>query len=188
VAQLFKELGAVVIDADQLGHEVLKRPLNARRIGQMFGTDVLAADGGVRRTELANLVFGEGADAQRRLKELEKLTHPQIHADAVKILRQLQESDTPPALVVLDAPLLLEAGWEPMCDVIVFIDSPASVRQQRAAQRGWTEQQFQQRENAQMPLEQKRKKATHIVNGDAPRTELTQTVERLCNELIENRK
>lgn len=183
VARLFEMKNAKIIDADLLGHEVLKRPLIARRLGQIFGPQILDAEGRVDRSKLAQLVFGADPSCAARLEQLEKIMHPQIHAAAVRSLRRFQESETPPAVVVIDAPLLLEAGWAPLCDVILFIDTPIELRMQRARERGWSGQQFKDREAAQLSLYQKRAAATHIIDGCAEHSALTATIDRLLDEM-----
>lgn len=187
VARIFEQHGGVIIDADELGHTVLSRPLNARRIGQIFGTQVLDSDGQVSRQRLGQLVFGDDVESQQRLALLEEVVHPQIHAEAVKQLRKLREQTNPPSVIVIDAPLLLEADWAPMCDLILYIDAPAHVRQQRATQRGWSEQHFQHREANQLSLEEKRKQATHFIDGSADDADLAAAIDRILAELSSHR-
>ena len=183
VARTLERLGAVSIDADQLGHQVLLRPLIVRRLRQLFGPHIIDAAGVVKRKELGELVFGDSAAAGEARRELEAIVHPLIHAAAVHQLRGLQEAEDPPELVVIDAPLLLEAGWAPLCDAILFIDSPTEVRLRRARERGWSEQDFNHREAAQMPLERKRKEATHIIVGEAEPQEQERQLRRLIEEI-----
>ncbi len=185
VAQVFEDLGAVKIDADVLGHEVLKRPLIARRLRQVFGEQILLDDGSVDRRKLGTLVFGTQPQAHAARKQLEEIVHPLIHAAAVQELRKFKESTAPPLAVVIDAPLLLEAGWAPLCDAILFIDTPVEVRRRRAVERGWTEQDFGSREAAQLSLQEKRVQATHIVPGDGTAEELRRTLRKLIDEIAE---
>ena len=77
--------------------------------------------------------------------------------------------DDPPRAIVIDAPLLLEAGWEPLCDLILFVDAPRSLRLERARQRGWSEAEFDYREAAQRTLDDKRRAATNIVHSTDPK-------------------
>jgi dephospho-CoA kinase len=118
---------------------------------------------------LAELVFGVDSESEARRKKLEETIHPLIHAEAVRRLRGFKEQDDPPRAIVIDAPLLLEAGWEPLCDLILFVDAPRSLRLERARQRGWSEAEFDYREAAQRTLDDKRRAATNIVHSTDPK-------------------
>jgi dephospho-CoA kinase len=115
---------------------------------------------------------------------LEKLVHPLIHADAIRQLRMLKESDNPPVAVVIDAPLLIEAGWEPLCQAIIFVDTDTNDRRSRAMARDWTSQQFDSREAAQMPLEEKRQRATHILDGSLGPDELRRKLKQMLDQIV----
>ncbi|MCA9132773.1 MAG: dephospho-CoA kinase [Planctomycetales bacterium] len=183
VASLLEQRGAAIIDADQLAHAVLRRPLNVRRLRQLFGPQIVDAEENVNRQELAQLVFGDEAQAIHRRSQLEGLVHPQIYAVAVKQLEELRQRTPLPSLVVIDAPLLLEAGWAPLCDLILFVDAPLEIRQQRAAQRGWDKQDLQAREAAQWSLDRKRQEATHFIDSTADGPHLEAALDRLLAQL-----
>ncbi len=183
VSRVFAELGAGLIDADKIGHEVLNRPLIARRLRQIFGEQVLASDGSVDRKQLGKLVFGSDGQARARLAQLEEIVHPVIQAHAVRMLSQFKQADPPPPAVVIDAPLLLEAGWAPMCDIIVFIDTPEEIRRERAVQRGWTSDHFAERERLQLSLDEKKAQATHVLNGNTDEKQLRISVKRLLEQM-----
>lgn len=172
VASLLSEMGAEVIDADALGHGVLEQPLIVRRLTQEFGDDILA-DGEKPRIDrrlLGELVFGEDQESADNRAKLEAIVHPVIHAEAIRKLRALKESDEPPMCIVVDAPLLLEADWAPMCDLIVFVEAPVSLRLERAMARGWSEAHFYKREATQLSIKEKLAAATHKVQSvDLPR-------------------
>ena len=86
--------------------------------------------------------------------------------------------------VVLDAAILLEAGWQDLCDIVVFVDSPRSERLRRAADhRGWSEADFDSRERAQWPCEEKRRHADYVIRNDASRDSLRREVEALVRAL-----
>ncbi len=170
-ADLLRQAGAKLIDADAIGHEVLSQPLLVRRLTQEFGKEILMDGDAVAvidRRKLAELVFGADAESVARRESLETILHPLIHAEAIRKLRGFKEQLDPPEAVVVDAPLLLEANWAPMCDLILFIDSDYERRLARALERGWTKDQFDSREDAQLDLDEKRRAATHILkNNDA---------------------
>jgi dephospho-CoA kinase len=176
VAQMLVDLGAGLLDADRAGHAVLAEDAAVQQaLRKRWGDAVFAADGAVDRAAVARRVFGPGeaADAERRF--LEGLLHPDIG-------RRLQAQRAQYAaegreVVVLDAALLFEADWRPMCDVVLFVDAPRETRLQRAMQRGWTEADFAQREAAQWPVEDKRRAADYVLSNVGSEKELRQAVQ-----------
>lgn len=164
-AKILVQMGAKIIDADKLGHSVLNRPLILRRLSHLLGSGIQLPDGTVDRAAISRLVFGNDQASTARRKILEDTLHPVIHAEAVKQLRSLRSAEPPSLAVVLDAPLLLEANWTPMCDIILFVDCPVELRRERALARNWDETDFQNREAAQMAVDSKRQHATHVVDG-----------------------
>ena len=173
VANVLVEMGAGLVSADTIGHEVLQQPLVVRKLAQDFGDSILSGEEAgfrqISRQRLAELVFGMDSESEARRKKLEETIHPLIHAEAVRRLRGFKEQDDPPRAIVIDAPLLLEAGWEPLCDLILFVDAPRSLRLERARQRGWSEAEFDYREAAQRTLDDKRRAATNIVHSTDPK-------------------
>ncbi|MEO8269708.1 MAG: dephospho-CoA kinase [Aureliella sp.] len=183
VAAIFASLGAAVVDADRLGHDILQLPLIARQLTRRFGPSILDLTGGIDRRELGKLVFGDTPDSSKRLQQLEKVIHPQIHAEVIHELERLKASNPRPSAIVIDAPLLLEAEWAPLCDLILFIDTPVEIRHERAGQRGWSIEHFNSREQAQLSLDNKRRAATHIIDGTADDASLRSIVTRLLGEM-----
>ncbi len=183
VANMFRTLGAKVIDADELGHEVLQQPAVARHLSQLFGGAILDESGQVIRRELGKLVFGDDAESAIRLEQLEQVVHPLIHAEALNRLREVQNNPFRPPAVVIDAPLLLEAHWTPLCDVILFVDTPEKVRMERAKQRGWSPEHFIARERSQWSLDEKRKAATHFISGTLDEPGLRKEITNLISEM-----
>lgn len=184
VAAMFASLGAAVIDADRLGHDILQLPLIVRQLTQLFGPLILDEAGGIDRRELGKLVFGTAPESAQRLNQLEEVLHPQIYAEAVRELKRLLASNPRPSAIIIDAPLLLEAEWAALCDLILFIDTPVEVRRDRAAQRGWSTEHFDSREQAQWSLDAKRRAATHIIDGTADDISLRSTIARLLREML----
>ena len=167
VAQLFEERGAGLLDADRAGHEVLAHDGEVRQaVVDRWGPSVLAADGSVDRAAIAARVFDANDVSATERQYLESLLHPRIR-------RLLAEKTTQFAAqgrlaVVLDAPLLLEAGWGPLCDLVVMVEADRDVRLARAEERGWSAAEFSRREAAQWPVAEKRRAAhaTLVNSGD----------------------
>ncbi|MEZ6076753.1 MAG: dephospho-CoA kinase [Pirellulaceae bacterium] len=182
VAAMFASLGAAVIDADRLGHDILQWPTIVRQLTQRLGPSILNEDGRIDRRQLSKLVFGSEPDSAQRLKQLEEVLHPQIYAEAVRELKRLLASERRPSAIVIDAPLLLEAQWAPMCDLILFIDTPEEVRavERPSADGALNTSNRVNRSNGRLTP---RRAATHIIDGTADETSLRSTITRLLREM-----
>jgi dephospho-CoA kinase len=163
VARQLAQLGAGVLDADRAGHEVLRRPEIEAAARARWGPEVFGPDGRIDRAKLAKIVFARGPEAAGERKYLEELTHPPIGRLLEEHADRLAAEDCPAA--VLDAPLLLEAGWGRFCDMLVLVDAPRELRLARAVRRGWSEEDFVAREDAQESLDSKRAVADAIVDN-----------------------
>ncbi len=161
VAKMLGSLGAKVIDADEMAHELLERPEVKKGILERWGKRVLGRQGRVDRSKLASIVFSNG----KSLKELTELLHPPI---IESIRREVAEKSGP---LVLDAALLVETELDKICDVLVFVEVGLEVKKERAWLRGWSQDEVQRREHFQLPESQKRQKAQFIVNNDSSEEE-----------------
>jgi len=163
VAELFRQQGAVVLDADRVGHEVLRLPAVRAAVGGRWGNDVIGPDGEIDRKALGRIVFAPPPDGPRQLAELERITHPEIRRRLAAEIEQLAKSQT--RLAILDAPVMLKSGWDRLCDAIAFVDVPRELRLARALGRGWTAEDFARREAAQEPVDQKRSRADFVLDN-----------------------
>ncbi|MEW4562170.1 dephospho-CoA kinase [Bremerella sp. JC770] len=160
-----RQLGAVVFDADKAGHRVLEMPQVKEEIRARFSSAVFDAQGNVLRPKIAELVFGDTDAHRQALADLEKISHPRI-GQQLEAARKQAEVDGALAFVV-DAPVMIKAGWIRHCDYILYVDATREKRLKRALARNWTENEFDIREAAQEELEVKRKLAdTEIPNND----------------------
>lgn len=163
VAALLAERGAVVLDADRYAHAVLDEPEVRAALIERWGAGIEMADGSLDRGEIAQRVFGETEQAVAERQFLEGLIHPRVRERLREELQAARERGAPAA--VLDIPLLIEAHWADECDAVLFVDTPAGVRQARAAERGWTPEELARREAAQTPVEVKRAGAAAVIPG-----------------------
>jgi len=159
-----------VINADEIGHRVLKDPHVKQKIADRFGERVVDSLGEVDRSKLARLVFGSNSQAERARRDLNKIVHPEIGRQIQKEIDSAQNlaQEDPGSIegVVLDAAILLETGWGEKCDAIVFVDADESVREQRVSQnRGWTKDERKKREQNQLDLDAKRKASDQIIHN-----------------------
>jgi dephospho-CoA kinase len=183
VAKMFAELGAGLLDADRVGHDVLSHDAGVRAaLRARWGEMIFAADGTIDRAKLAAIVFASDDRAAAERKFLEDLLHPRIRARLEDQRRQFSAAGR--RAVVLDAPLLLEAGWGPMCDVVVMVASAKDARLARARQRGWSEAEFARREAAQWPVEQKHRCAHVTLSNDASPDALRAAVRDIWDQVV----
>jgi len=163
VADVLRDMGAMVLDADKAGHFVLREPEVIAELRKRWGGEILDASGQISRRAVAKIVFGQGNEAERKF--LEQLTHPRIEALLKQELEEVRKSAQPPAVLVIDAALLFEAGWDKLCDKILFVDAPRDIRLERAVARGWSTEQFNAREASQMPLAEKAARSQIVIRN-----------------------
>src|SRR5437660_5417275 len=165
VAEQFRRLGAEVLDADRVGHEVLLLPEVRDAIRKHFGGTVFGEDGQVNRKALGRIVFGPPPDGPRELAILEQITHPEIRRRLTSQVERMAADGVPAA--ILDAPVMLKSGWDEICSVLVFIKAQDDVRRARAMARGWTNEEFDARKAAQESLEVKRRRDDFVIDNSA---------------------
>ena len=185
VAEVFADLGAGVIDADRMAHEVLAEPDVRDAVARRWGPRVCGPDGRIDRARLARVVFADPDDGAP-LKELEAILHPRITARMhEQVARPVADPDVP--LIVLDAPVLLEAGWDKYCGAIVYVHAPQAVRLGRVLQaRHWKKEELEQRERQQKPLNLKKACADYEVDNSGSPEDCRRQVERLVHDLTDD--
>jgi dephospho-CoA kinase len=166
VAQALVRHGGKIVAGDPLGHEALEQPDILARVAEIWGDrGVLTPDGKVDRKKFGRIVFPSPVERSR----LEHLVHPYIET---RIREEIDKAVADPAVrfVVLDAAIMLEAGWDGTCDQLIYVDAPRPVRLERVQrQRKWTDQDLANREAVQMPPEKKKERADVVINnGGSP--------------------
>jgi len=182
VARQLADLGAALLDADRTGHDVLRRPEIEAAALARWGRGVFDRDGRIDRVRLGQVVFAQQPAAAREREYLQQLTHPEIGRLLGEQAEQLAAEGYP--VCVLDAPLLLEAGWDRFCDKLMLVDSPRELRMARALARGWSERDFSAREAAQKSLDSKRRLADVVVDNSGSPEQTRAQVERFWCCLI----
>lgn len=159
VANIWRHMGFVVADADELAREVVAPGSEGlSRVARHFGEGVLLPDGALDRKALGQIVFGD----EEARTVLESLTHPLIAKRADEILG----AAGPEEVAVYDVPLLVEQRMEKQFDAVVIVDAPLDQRLQRLLERGLTREEAVARIDAQASEEQRRMLANiWIING-----------------------
>lgn len=179
VAAMFRDLGAYVIDADQLARAALAPGSpGARAVARAFGRDV-APNNVVDRAKLGALVFGHA----KRRKRLEAIVHPSVFAAERRVAREIASRD-PDAVVVFDAALLIESGAYRRMDAVVVVSADQRTQLARlAARNGLTRAEALARIKSQWPLAKKRRVADYVIDGRRPRAEMRRRVAAIYHEL-----
>ena len=179
VARMFGRLGAVVIDADQIAHDVLDDADVAASIRQEWGDGVLRADGRVDRRALGQVVFEDSARTQR----LNAIVHPPVLRAMRAQMEHARRNEA--AAIVVDAALLVEAGFQDDCGLLVFVETPESRRRALSeTHRGWGGDEVAKREAHQTPLARKRELAHHLVRNDGTQEQLWRQVQALWERIV----
>ena len=163
LTRAFERLGFGVVDADGVAKALLDRDDVRAHMVDWWGPDILDAGGRVDRKRVARIVFGDMGARTR----LEGLVHPLVVARCEEVVEEARRAGR--VGVVIDAPLLFEAGLDEMCDAVVFVDAREVVRERRVAQsRGWDPAELWRREAAQMDLEEKKRRSRFTVENNSP--------------------
>lgn len=180
VAAMFAARGAFVLDADAIGHALLEQRPGRDRVIARFGKKILApspsadAPPVIDRRALGAIVFADPAER----RALEAILHPAMRRTVERAIERTVRKGISPA-IVLDAAILLEAGWNSLCDRVVYVEAPREQRLARLeAQRGWTEESLRAREAAQWPAEKKRAAADAVLLNDSSLEALEGQVDR----------
>ena len=181
VAGLFARFGARVIDADRIAHlkmephsSVWKKLINA------FGREILVENDRIDRRELAQIVF---AREPRRLKELNSIIHPEVLTTIHSKIAEARREGIP--AVVIDAPLLIEAGLEEVCDKVIVVTAGKEMQKKRTrADDRFSYSEIKARTSFQLSPEDKKKKADYIIDNGSS----LENTRRQVNEIWEGIK
>ena len=180
VARVFEELGARVLDADAIGHDLLRTDRLRDRIREAFGEDVLTPEGDVDRRALGRLVFGDDHARQR----LNRLVRPAIRGEIRRRIAGMRGEGYDGAVVV-DAPLLVDTGPTDLTDRVVLVTALATTRKERIIRRsGLSEGEAEQRIAAQVPDEKQARWADYVLENNGTQDELTAEAEALWKRIV----
>ena len=182
VATTLKGWGAYVIDADKLGHRAYVKGTDAfHKVVAQFGEDIVGADGEVDRRALGAKVFGEGGS----LKQLTDIVWPAIYDMAAAEIKQSLDSN-PNTVVVLEAAVLIEAGWQSLVDEIWVTTVDPSIAIERASARdGVDADAVQARIDAQLSNAERTAEAAVVIDNSADEPQLLAQLENHWKNLQE---
>lgn len=179
VAEMLREKGAVILAADQVGHEVYQPGTPAwKEVVEAFGQGVVAPDGTIDRKKLGAIVFSD----PQALRRLNAITHPRMKELMRQKLRALEEQGT--AVAVLEAALLFDAGWQDLTDEVWVTVAPPEVAARRTAERsGISLEEALARIRAQMSNEERARRSQVVIDTDCTLEETRRQVDRAWSEL-----
>ena len=181
VAGMFGRLGARVVDADAIVHDLLQNdPECVNQVVRAFGADLLTPAGGVDRPRLAALVFGD----RQRLKTLEAILHPQV-IRRVQTAIHAAQGQTGVKAVVLDVPLLFEAGLNVLTDLNIAVQARPQDQLIRGARKGWPEEDLRARIAAQLSPREKARRADLVIDNSQQEEETERQVRTIWTEYID---
>ncbi len=162
VSAILENAGALIIDADRIAREAVKKGQPAyREIVEHFGETVLLPDGEINRSVLGDIIFN--APGKKQL--LNKIVHPYVRKETHRQLQQIGRTE-PNAIVILDIPLLIEAEMDKNLSEVIVVYVPEHIQIERLVQRdGISEADALARVRSQMPIEEKKEKATIVVDN-----------------------
>jgi dephospho-CoA kinase len=171
--------GARVIAADEFGHEALRQPPIKEALLQRWGNSILREDGEINRRRLGAIVFADPAERRALEAEVFPFIERRIKEEVAKACQ-----DSAARCVVLDAAIMLETGWDRVCDWVIYIHAPRAQRWLRLARsRGWTEKEVLQRSQAQLPLTAKVTRADFVIDNSGDEDYLQKRVDKLLKQL-----
>lgn len=180
-ANMFKELGAVIIDADEIARGIVKPQMPAwQQLIDTFGDKVLNSDSTINRVWLGELIFNDRLSRER----LNRITHPLIREE---IRKQIQEQND--KMIIIDAPLLIETGVQKIVELIIVVITSRDTQINRLRLRNhFTDLQIEARIKSQLSLEAKIKKADYIIDNNGNILETNRQIKRIWEELVKNDK
>jgi len=184
VSARLAELGAAIIDADRIGHEIIAPGGPAYEpVLAAFGRELLAPDGSIDRKKLGAAVFAD----PERLKRLNGISHPIMArrmAEEIAAQRARRPADLPP-LIVLDAAILLEAGWDALCDAVWTVEAaPETALARLMARNGLTEEQARRRLAAQWSNAERARRSQRVIANSGTIDALRDAVTALWREAV----
>ncbi len=185
VAGELGQMGCAVIDVDRLAKQLRDLPQTRQALRQGLGGAIFTEDGQIDEKALSELVFTPTEQQKDTpLARLNAIVHPLVVAKCRRLIDQYRRQGGPKALI-LDAPLLFEAGLGHCCDAVIFVASQPHIRCRRVQdQRSWTEIDWARREKNQIPLDKWLEMSDHVIYNNASKADLRCHLQRLFSRIL----
>ena len=174
--------GAFVIEADRVGHEVISRIPVLADLVAVFGKEIVGEDGQVLRQVLAAKVFRD----PQALAQLNAITHPPMARLIQETIANVLSQPLPPPLVVLDAAVLFEAGWDKLCQMVWTVSTPSKIAVDRLIrQNRLTPDQAVARMQFQLSNAERESRAHKVIHNEGSLESLLAQVDRLWQDTLD---
>ncbi len=179
VSRMFEDLGAEVIEADAIGHQLLEKENIKKRVVSIFTERILNRKGNILRRKLRNLVFMD----KKKLGELNSILHPLMVKEITKKIKASRSN-----LIVIDAAILLEAGWDSLVDTILVVATPYHTQLKRIKDQGaFSPAEIKGIMEAQLPQNEKIKRADFVIENEGGLDKTREQVRKIWKQLNESR-
>ncbi len=165
----------------------MERPEIREKLRSRFGAGVFLPDGSVDRRAVAALVFGPSDEHRQARLDLESIVHPAI---VQHFQERIEVSRRDPRIraILLDAAVLLESGWRSLCDSVIYVDVPETLRLSRVqSNRGWPESEFRRREQSQWPVEKKRAASDAVIDNSKSPESAAEALRAVIERILASR-
>jgi dephospho-CoA kinase len=178
VANLFREKGIYIIDADLIAREVVKKGMPAwRMIKEEFGDEILREDGELDRKKLGSIVFS----SKEKIQKLNSIVHPFVRE---KMMEEIERAISTEKNILLDIPLLFENGIHQWLRPVILVYAPLEVQIERLMKRdGLNREECEKRIRAQMSIEEKKKLADYIIDNSSDISKTKRQVEEVYEKI-----
>ena len=175
-SKIFKKLGAFIIDADEIAHDITRKNQPAlKELVAKFGVQILKKDGALERKKLAAIIFS--SDDER--KKAEKI----LHAHIISKIRALLDEMKKRPLIIIDAPLLFETSLDELCDKTVAIWTTDEIRIKRILKAAkFSRKEIEKRDGAQMRIDEKMRRADFIIDNSGSKNDLLKQIKKFIGE------
>ena len=184
VANFFKELGAYVIDWDELARDTVRPHSKAwKQITEYFGKGILKDDLTIDRRRLADVVFSD----EGKLAKLNQIVHPEVYKEDERATNRIRKTD-PDALIIKDVPLLFEVTRPIVVDKVIVVSASEQTQLIRLGEKGINRRDARRRIKSQLPLAEKIKSADFVIDNDGSLEETRRQVEEIYSLLRKEKR
>lgn len=176
--EIFKRLGAYVIDADSIVHQLYKQEHIKEKLKQIFTEDIFDNNQDIDRKKVARIVFSD----KTKRKALEEIIHPEVNKYIDEWLNQI-EKNNPDAVAIVSVPLMIETGSYKKYQKIILVYAPKELQIERLIKKGYSYEEAVSRINAQMDIEEKLKYADYVIMNTSTLENLENQVKRVFDEI-----
>jgi dephospho-CoA kinase len=177
--RIFRQKGIPVLQTDKVGHELLRDPEIVRALVKKFGNEIVSGRNRIDRKKLAKKAF----QSFQSQKDINKILHPPIRQCVEKWVSIQTKKIKPNSILIVEMPLLFEAGYNHWFDRILCVSAPKAIRTKRLLKHGWTREEIKRRDKLQWPQNKKNQMADGVIFNTGSPGELRYTIQRWLRKM-----